>query len=257
MNLIVEGIKYQLHAKKRQGIHSPFIYDLVDKGLTRKVANEHKTILKAFDLTQQHDTRVIHITDLGAGSRKLSTQRTIKDIHRVSSSGKRYGRLLYLLCKHYKPLHILELGSSLGHGTLAMHLGHPEAQITTIEGSAEIAAIARENIKKSATKPNNIRVITSSFSTYLSDLDNVTFDLVYIDGHHDGKALRNYLDQIMPYTHEQTLFLLDDIRWNDDMFKTWNELISIEHFHVSIDFFRMGMLSQRNSQAKEHFTLSF
>jgi predicted O-methyltransferase YrrM len=257
VNLIVEGIKYQLHAKKRQGIHSPFIYDLVDKGLTHKVSIEHKRILKAFDLTQQHDTRVIHITDLGAGSRKLSTQRTIKDIHRVSSSGKRYGRLLYLLCKHYKPLHILELGSSLGRGTLAMHLGHPEAQITTIEGSAEIAAIARENINEFATNRTNIEVISSSFSTYLSELGNASFDLVYIDGHHEGEALRNYLDQIMPYTHEQTLFLLDDIRWNDDMFKTWNELIFIEHFHVSIDFFRMGMLSQRNSQAKEHFTLSF
>ena len=257
MNLVFEGIKYQLHAKKRQGIHSPFIYDLVDKGLTRKVANEHKTILRAFDLTQQQDTRVIHITDLGAGSRKLSNQRTIKDIHRVSSSGKRYGRLLYLLCQHYKPLHILELGTSLGRGTSAMHLGHPEAQITTIEGSPEIAAIARENINKFATNPNNIEVITSSFSTYLSDLDNATFDLVYIDGHHEGKALRNYLDQIMPYTHEQTLFLLDDIRWNDDMFKAWNELISDERFHVSIDFFRMGVLSSRPAQAKEHFILTF
>ena len=257
MNLVFEGIKYQLHAKKRQGIHSPFIYDLVDKGLTRKVANEHKTILRAFDLTQQQDTRVIHITDLGAGSRKLSNQRTIKDIHRVSSSGKRYGRLLYLLCQHYKPMHILELGTSLGRGTLAMHLGHPEAQITTIEGSPEIAAIARENINKFATNPNNIEVITSSFSTYLSDLDNATFDLVYIDGHHEGKALRNYLDQIMPYTHEQTLFLLDDIRWNDDMFKAWNELISDERFHVSIDFFRMGVLSSRPAQAKEHFILTF
>ena len=61
----------------------------------------------------------------------------------------------------------------------------------------------------------------------------------------------------MPYTHEQTLFLLDDIRWNDDMLKAWNELIKDPRFHVSIDFFRMGMLSQRNSQAKEHFTLSF
>ena len=257
MNLVFEGIKYQLHAKKRQGIHSPFIYDLVDKGLTSKVSSEHKSILNAFDLTQQHDTRVIHITDLGAGSRKLSEQRNIQDIHRVSSSGRRYGRLLYLLCKHYKPLHILELGTSLGRGTLAMHLGHSEAQITTIEGSPEIAAIASENINKFATNRTKIEVKVSSFSTYLSELDNATFDLVYIDGHHNGEALRKYLDQIMPYTHEQTLFLLDDIRWNDDMLKAWNELIKDPRFHVSIDFFRMGMLSQRNSQAKEHFTLSF
>jgi len=257
VNLIVEGIKYQLHAKKRQGIHSPFIYDLVDKGLTRKVANEHKTILKAFDQKQRTDRRLLSINDLGAGSKTLGDQRSVKQINKTSSSGKRYGTLLYRLCKQFEPSRILELGTSIGRGTLAMQLGHPEAQITTIEGSAEIAAIALENINKFATNPTNIEIITSSFSTYLSDLDNATFDLVYIDGHHEGKALRNYLDQIMPFTHEQTLFLLDDIRWNDDMFKAWNELISDERFHVSIDFFRMGMLSQRNSQAKEHFTLSF
>ncbi len=257
MNLVFEGIKYQLHAKKRQGIHSPFIYDLVDKGLTSKVSSEHKSILKAFDQKQRTDRRLLSINDLGAGSKTLGDQRSVKQIHKTSSSGKRYGRLLYLLCKHYKPLRILELGTSLGRGTLAMHLGHSEAQITTIEGSPEIATIASENINKFATNPTKIEVKVSSFSTYLSELDNATFDLIYIDGHHNGEALRKYLDQIMPYTHEQTLFLLDDIRWNDDMFKAWNELISDERFHVSIDFFRMGMLSQRNSQAKEHFTLSF
>ena len=257
MNLIVEGIKYQLHAKKRQGIHSPFIYDLVDNGLTSKVSNEHKTILKAFDLTQQRDTRVIHITDLGAGSRKLSNQRTIRDIQRISSSGKRYGRLLYLLCQHYKPLHILELGTSLGRGTLAMHLGHPEAQITTIEGATEIAEIAKENIKKFSLTPNSIEIVSSSFATYLNALPTQSFDLIYIDGHHESEALFTYLEKLMNFSHEQTVFIVDDIRWNNDMYEAWNKLIKDPRFHVSIDFFRMGMLSHRKSQAKEHFTLSF
>jgi predicted O-methyltransferase YrrM len=257
VNLIVEGIKYQLHAKKRQGIHSPFVYDLVDKGLQLKIKKEHQNILNAFDQKQRTDRRLLNIIDLGAGSKTLGNQRSVKQIHNTSSSGKRYGTLLYRLCNHFEPSRILELGTSIGRGTLAMQLGHPEAQITTIEGSPEIAAIARENINKFATNRTNIEVLTSSFSTYLSDLENVTFDLVYIDGHHEGKALRNYLDQIMPFTHEQTLFLLDDIRWNDNMFVAWNELILDERFHVSIDFFRMGVLSRRPAQAKEHFILTF
>ena len=257
MNLIVEGIKYQLHAKKRQGIHSPFVYRLADNGLQLKIKKEHKRILNAFDFKQQKDRRMLTINDLGAGSKTLGNQRSIKQIHKTSSSGKRYGSLLYRLCKHFEPERILELGTSIGRGTLAMHLGYQAAEIISIEGSPEIAAIARENINEFATNQNNIDLVVSSFSTYLSNLDGKTFDLVYIDGHHEGRALFSYLDQIMPYTHEQTLFLLDDIRWNDDMFKAWNELVSDERFHVSIDFFRMGMLSKRPIQAKEHFILTF
>ena len=257
MNLIVEGIKYQLHAKKRQGIHSPFVYRLADNGLQLNIEKEHQHMLFSFDQKQRKDRRMLNITDLGAGSKTLGKQRSIKQIHKTSSSGTRYGTLLYRLCKHFEPRRILELGTSLGRGTLAMHLGYQKAEITSIEGSPEIAAIARENMNEFATNLSNMDLVVSSFSDYLSNLDYKTFDLVYIDGHHEGEALCGYLDQIMPHTHEQTLFLLDDIRWNDDMFKAWNKLIADERFHVSIDFFRMGVLSRRPTQAKEHFMLTF
>ncbi|MFM7594855.1 MAG: O-methyltransferase [Flavobacteriales bacterium] len=255
MNLIVEGIKYQLHAKKRQGIHSPFVYELADVGLQICLEKEDLRTLNRFDSQQKRDQRQITITDLGAGSKTRRNQRTINQIHKNSSSGKRYGALLYRLCKHFEPARILELGTSLGRGSLAMHLGNPAAELTSIEGSPEIAAIARENMNEFATNPSNIYLVESSFSTYLSTLDHKTFDLVYIDGHHQGEALCNYLDLILPYTHEQTLFLLDDIRWNDDMFMAWNKLVSDKRFHLSIDFFRMGLLSRRPMQAKEHFVL--
>lgn len=129
MNLIVEGIKYQLHAKKRQGIHSPFIYDLVDKGLTRKVANEHKTILKAFDQKQRTDRRLLSINDLGAGSKTLGDQRSVKQIHKTSSSGKRYGTLLYRLCKQFEPSRILELEHLLAEEPQPCILGIPKHKL--------------------------------------------------------------------------------------------------------------------------------
>lgn len=257
MNLILEGIKYQLHAKKRQGIHSPFVYRMADEGLQIKLPKAHKNILNAFDLKQHNDERMLSITDLGAGSKTLDKHRSIKQIHKTSSSGKRYGTLLYRLCKHFEPARILELGTSLGRGTLAMHLGNQSAHITSIEGSPEIAAIAHENIIEFSTNPTHIELVSSSFNAYLSDLDNTTFDLIYIDGHHEGEALLHYLELLIPFTHEETLFMVDDIRWNEDMFDTWNKLIADERFHVSIDFFRMGVFCARPTQAKEHFTLTF
>ena len=146
MNLIVEGIKYQLHAKKRQGIHSPFVYRLADNGLQLTIEKKHKSVLNVFDFKQRKDERILTVTDLGAGSKTLGNQRSVNQIHKTSSSGKRYGTLLYRLCKHFEPRRILELGTSLGRGTLAMHLGYQAAEIISVEGSPEIAAIAREFI---------------------------------------------------------------------------------------------------------------
>jgi predicted O-methyltransferase YrrM len=255
VNLIVEGIKYQLHAKKRQGIHSPFVYDLVDKGLRYPLFPEHENILSAFDKKQRSDLRKLSIQDLGSGSKHMGKERTIKGIHRVSSSGKRFGNLLYKLCAHYKPERILELGTSLGRGTLAMHLGNTKAQITSIEGDASITAVAQENMNTLAIDVNQIQLYNRSFFAYLEEHRKGSFDLVYIDGHHDGRALLEYCEALENRIHDQSLLILDDIRWSKSMFNAWKTLCTSEKFNVSIDFFRMGMLVKRSGQRKEHFVL--
>ena len=257
MNLIVEGIKYQLHAKKRQGIHSPFVYDLVDNGLRHPIQPEHESILSAFDKKQSSDLRKLSIEDLGSGSKHLGKERTIKEIHQVSSSGKRYGNLLYKLCAHYQPERILELGTSLGRGTLAMHLGNTKAQITSIEGDASITAVAQENMNTFAINANHIQLFNRSFSSYLEEKQQRSFDLVYIDGHHNGAALLMYMELLTDITHAETLFVVDDIRWSASMFEAWKYLLQQSRFHLSLDFFRMGILIERPTQAKEHFVLSF
>jgi hypothetical protein len=39
------------------------------------------------------------------------------------------------------------------------------------------------------------------------------------------------------------------------MFDAWQKIIADSKYHVTMDFFRMGMLVQRPQQRKEHFVV--
>ncbi|MFM7566290.1 MAG: O-methyltransferase [Flavobacteriales bacterium] len=255
MNLILEGIKYHLQAKKRQGIHSPFVYELTSYLRAETMDTASKEALKqlAIDVKKQKD--FFETEDFGAGSKHFGNLRNGSSLYRTSATKGKYGHLLYKLIKHLKPDSILEFGTSLGIGTLQMHFGNQSAFITTVEGSKKVAEIANETIKRYAIKPEKIQIIQSTFNQYLDVSGHEQFDFIYVDGHHDGEALLNYIDRLKPRMNEKTVVLIDDIRWSNSMFQSWKTLCNDPWFSVSIDFFRMGCLCIRKHQAKEHFIL--
>lgn len=253
MFLPVKYIKYKLNSKGKYKIHSPYVFDLVSNCLELKIAPQDRKLLAALRERLKKDKRTIEIRDFGAGSHKLGNIRKISDIYRVSASKGVYARLLYQLTRHYRFDEILELGTSLGAGALHLALGNPDAKITTVDASPETQQIARENAEK--TGISNIDFVCSDFQSYLGNLHDKRFDLIFIDGHHDGKALLSYLDQLQPFSHDDTLFILDDIRWSEGMFSAWEQICADPRYHLTMDFFRMGIILKRPQQAREHFVI--
>jgi predicted O-methyltransferase YrrM len=253
VNIVIEYIKYRWNAKKRHGIHSPFVYEFSDRclavDLPQEMKEERSSILR--DIKRSKET--VTITDLGAGSLRMKKSRSVKNILKYSSSKGKWGELLYKICSYYQPQNILEFGTSLGIGTWHLHKGNTDGQLISIEGCPETYAAM-----KKWTGPclnSNVTLICSSFSTYLERIEPIKFDLIFIDGHHDGNALLRYMEELTAYSHEETLFILDDIRWSSSMYEAWLKLQNDNNFHVSIDLFRMGILVKRPSQEKEHFIL--
>lgn len=253
MNLGVEYIKYQWKAQRRHGVHSPFIYDLTDKCFRTPISNGLKSNLSELQSKLNKDKRSIEISDFGAGSKKLSNIRTIRSIYNTSSSRGKFGTLLYQLVHHFKPKSVLEFGTSMGIGAICMASGNSNSKITTVEGCSNTFGVASENIAESQLK--NIESVNSTFDSYLDGLTNEIFDLIFIDGHHDGVALSNYMRRLEGHSHNETIFILDDIRWSESMFKAWETIKSDARYHVTIDFFRMGMIVPRKEQEKEHFVI--
>jgi predicted O-methyltransferase YrrM len=253
MNFVNEYIKYFINSKGRHGIHSPFVYDLLDKCLKIKIPADFTSKLNQLQKSLSSNNSLIQIEDAGAGSKKLSNERSVKSIYKTASCKGVYAKLLFQLSNHYEPKNILELGTSLGIGTIHLSSGNPKATITTIDACKNTLEIAESNFAKLNLK--NIEVVHAKFDDFLTKENQTKYDLVYIDGHHDGKALKKYLKLLSNFTDENTIFLLDDIRWSQDMYESWKEIISLEEFHLTMDLFRMGIIIRRPQQVKEHFVI--
>ncbi len=250
-----EYINYLLNSKGRYDIHSPFIYDFVNVCLkinSEPRLKECKTELKS--IYRYNQNRIV-ISDAGAGSKKLGIERTITKIFKISSSKGKYANLLYRLAKHYKPNQVLEMGTSLGYGTLHLAIGNRDGNIVSVDACANTQNVSRTSLER--FNLDNIQFINKTFVDFFKKYEGRQFDLVFVDGHHDGDALLSYMKRMEEFTHDDTIFVLDDIRWSQSMKEAWNKLIAMEKYHVSIDLFRMGILVKRPQQAKEHFVVRY
>lgn len=255
VNSLLEYIKYLTKAKGRHGTHSPFVYDFVNKCLNTKIdiffLKERKKIFKKL----RSDLSVINITDFGAGSKKMGNTRKISSIFKNSSSKGKYSLLLYRLSNHYKKSNILELGTSLGIGSIHLSKGNLNSKIITVEACNNTLSVAKKNFHD--LNLNNIITINSTFNDFIQNYTDEKFDLIFIDGHHDGDALLNYLEKLKALSHDDTIFILDDIRWSKSMLNAWNLIKNNDYYHLTIDLFRIGIISPRNQQFKEHFTIRY
>ena len=120
---------------------------------------------------------------------------------------------------------ILELGTSLGISTLALALGAPQRRVISVEGCPELAAVARENLRRHGAL--NAEIICMEFGQALTDLHKkgVKVALAFIDGNHRGAAMTEYMHKIRQMG-EEMIIIAHDIRMNRDMIKAWRSIVS-------------------------------
>ena len=255
MNIVCEYIKYIAKAKGRHGIHSPFVFDLVNVCFNIKVAKNDKITLDNYLSILYSDKKTYLFDTYGAGSKSKKTYTTIESLAQKASTKGKYWKLLYRISKHYKSTNILELGTNFGLGTLAFKLGNPFSFIKSIEGSKTLNDINKHNFFN--LKLENIDFIQSSFEDFFTQQNDSIYDLVFIDGDHIGKNLLSNLDKTLQNCHNETLIIIDDIRWSADMLSAWEQIIADKRFHLTIDLFKLGIVLLKTNKEKEHFILRY
>jgi hypothetical protein len=183
--------------------------------------------------------RTIEIKDFGAGSKKMGNIRSISTIYKTSVASIQFQRFLYHLVESNKSVNILEMGTSLGFSSVYLAKASP-GKLTTIEACPETAHEASTLFSEMVLP--NLTLINSTFVHFFKKENTESYDLIYIDGHHDGKALLEYIAILKPQMKENAVVVVDDIRWSDSMNKSWKTLIKDPYFVSYIDLFRMGVL---------------
>ncbi len=96
-------------------------------------------------------------------------------------------------------------------------------------------------------------LIQDNLQQELERLNSV--DLVYIDADHTYEATMQFFKMLLPYAHQKTIFIFDDIYWSTGMTKAWQEIIAHPDVVLSMDLFFKGVITFDQGVAKQDFVL--
>jgi len=254
----LDYLGHRLTAKTRHGVHSPFVYKLVDEVIYDFQPKAEYKIIEELRKNLLTDERQVRITDLGAGSLiNNNKQKQVKQIAKNALKPAKLAQLIYRLAKYLQPGNITELGTCLGITTSYLATAVPQAKIITLEGCPQTAAVAEENFGK--LNLQNVSLKVGNFDANLPEVieEEQQMDFVFIDGNHRKDATLNYFEWCLPKVNENSLLIFDDIYWSEGMKQAWTQIKSHPDVTVTIDLFWIGLVFFKKGREKEHFKIKF
>lgn len=256
----VSLLKHYLQATPVDILHSPFVFDIHRLCMQstsivpfqKEIESKRTQLLK----NRQH----IQMMDYGAGSFfGQSHQKKISSIVKQHVKPAKVAQMFARLAMHLPVHNVVEIGTSFGLSTAYLYKAIQSKNINpyfyTLEGNPEIANIARDNFKSFNIQDINLTIgnFDDILVNVLQNFSNI--DLAYLDGNHRKAATLKYFEQVLPYLHNDSIVIVDDIYWSKDMHDAWTLLCKNPSVRVSVNYFFFGLLFFRKEQAKQDFKL--
>ncbi len=251
---------YLAKAKTRYKVHSPFVFDLVEKVLKDKTKYPEYRKIETYKKNISKSKTVIETVDFGArarGQQYAVSMKKVGDIVRQRSQQRNQARLLFRLSRYFRPQNILEFGTAAGISTAYIKSPVPESKMISMEGCANLADVAATNLKKMKIK--NLEISIGDFDVILPKVlqQFKKLDFVFFDGNHRKGPTLDYFNRCLELAHEGTLFIFDDIHWSKGMEEAWNTIKKDERLSISIDVFWFGLAFFRKGVEKQDFILKY
>ena len=270
LHRILSYIKHVLTAWNTtgEGIHSPYLFRIV-----RFILRDENTFYCFSDIERRREQLlacpdVLDVLDFGsqgAPEGKL-VQRRVCDIAKNHLESPKVGQTLFRLLhfmgqEEHRPLHILELGTSLGITTAYLASVSSHNKVLTFEGSEAVLRVAQgvwrtlrlENIQ---WQQGNIDdTLYTIYSQQPKAKSQEPIDLAFVDANHTYEATKRYVEWLMPRMTEKGILVLDDIHYSKDMERAWQELKADERVTTTMDLYHIGLLFFDPHYLKRHYRI--
>lgn len=256
LSLISGYWHYWLNAVNEHSLHAPFIYNFYTQVIKPDEVTTEFYKIETIRKQLFHSDQAIETSDLGAGSLAMgSHKRQIREIARHSLTPSKYARVLYRCAKSTHPKNVVELGTSLGISTLYLSCADPNSQVFTLEGCQSIAHEANQIFENWHLKNIHLKIgnIDQTLPELLSTID--TIDFLYMDANHRYAPTIRYFQQCKAKANEESIFILDDIYWSEEMRKAWLEIQYDPDVSLSLDLYEFGVVFFKKLNNKQHYTL--
>ena len=256
---IISYVKYSTKAVTRYKIHSPFVYELIEKVFRDKTSYPDLTKLDRVHRRYARRKDKIETADYGAsaGNSKVKVKISrVGDIVRKRSHNREQLEFLYRMARYFKPRTLLEIGTAAGISMLYLGKGSPESRLITMEGCMGLAGVAKKSFKKRDLKVElEVGNFDDIIDHVLEDVDEL--DMVFFDGNHRKEPTLDYFNKCLAKANENSVFMFDDIHWSYGMETAWNSIKKNENVSITIDLYWIGLVFFRKGVAKQDFVIRY
>lgn len=236
------------------GVHSPFVFNFINNVLCEEHPFYVFNKIEALRNALLHDERLVYVVDFGT---QKDSVRSVSKIAKSSLKAAKFGQLFYRIIRSTAATNVLELGTSLGVTTAYLAAGNQNIKCVSLEGSPELARLARKNFEE--LKIENIDIVIGNIDLtlghVLGDFENL--DFVFIDANHRSGSVLNYFELILNKLHKDSVLVIDDIYWSDDMEYAWEEIKNHPNVTTSIDLFTLGIVFFNTDLNKQHYKIRY
>lgn len=246
--LALRYLRHRIQGKAVRRLHSPLLFSLCHAILVKGMDPPGSEPILDRKRQLLSDRTLLSYSDPGREGKMV--ERTVAQICRRSNL-EYASRLKARIAMHFKVRRCIELGSSLGLGAAWIRSGMSNGgRLITLEGVPQLAAISR-NTSEICDLDFEVRegLFADSLAKALMDLGKV--DMVVFDGHHRKAATLQYLQNVLPYCHSETVLVFDDIHWSPEMENCWELIQNMEQIPQTLDLFFMGLAFPYRNAVRE------